>query len=133
MTFEKGDRVIVTQFIRNRDDADTQDLDGWVVFYGEAVIIIASTPDWATLPEDDYFTATFPLDEVIVSPFTPEPAEQGAANVLFVLLITGAALVVVGVLGHWVWPIIIAGAWLVAAVFIIALFMGAKQGENDGR
>lgn len=52
-------------------------------------------------------------------------------EVLFVLLITGATLVVIGVLGHWVWPLIIVGAWLVAVVFIIALFMGANERNRE--
>ena len=56
--------------------------------------------------------------------------DRGAAQPLFILWVVGVALVVVGILGHWVWPLIIAGGWLVALVFIIALFMGAKQGEK---
>jgi hypothetical protein len=58
--------------------------------------------------------------------------DRGAANVLFTLWITGAALLVLGILGHsdWTWPLILGGGWLVAVVSIIALFVGAKQGEN---
>jgi len=136
MTYARNDRVVVSQFVRRGDDADVSELDGWVVFYGEAVVIIANTPDWQSLPEDDYWTATFPLDDVIVSAYAaPVAAEGGAADVLFVLLVTGAAMFVIGGInilgGHWQWwPLALAGAALAYAVLVIALFMGAK-GEND--
>ena len=57
--------------------------------------------------------------------------DRGATQPLFMLWITGVALVVIGILGHWVWPLIIAGAWMVALVYIIRVFMGAKQGANE--
>jgi len=58
--------------------------------------------------------------------------DRGAANLLFVLTITGLALIVLGILGHseWSWPLILGGGWLVAAVLVIALFVGAKQGDK---
>lgn len=65
---QRGDHVLVSKFIRRGDDADTEDLDGWVVFCGEAVIVVANTPDWRELEPADYWTATFSLDEVIVTP-----------------------------------------------------------------
>ena len=67
MRFERNEHVVVSEFVRRGDDTDVTELDGWVVFHGEAVIVIANTPDWAELEADDYFTATFPLDDVIVS------------------------------------------------------------------
>ena len=81
MTYAKGDRVVVSQFIRRGDDADVSELDGWVVHHGvvphgEAFIVIANTPDWADLDPEDYFTATFALDDVIVSPWGM-PVETG--------------------------------------------------------
>lgn len=59
--------------------------------------------------------------------------DRGAANLLFVLTITGLALIVLGILGHsdWSWPLILGGGWLAAAVLVIALFVGAKNGENQ--
>lgn len=75
MTFQRNDHVLVSKFIRRGDDADTEDREGWVVFHGEAVIVIANTPDWCELEPADYWTATFSLDEVIVTPLnerTPE-------------------------------------------------------------
>ena len=55
--------------------------------------------------------------------------DRGAADVLFVLLITGAALFVVGVLGGS-WPLILGGVWLAAVILVIATFMGAKQQKD---
>ena len=62
--------------------------------------------------------------------------DRGAADVLFVLLVTGAAMFVIGGInllgGHWQWwPLALAGAALAYAVLVIALFMGAKQGADD--
>lgn len=46
----------------------------------------------------------------------------GGTDVSFTLFITGAALIVLGILGHsaWSWPLIAGGGWLIAAVFIMA-------------
>lgn len=59
--------------------------------------------------------------------------DRGSSDVLFTLLITGVALVVLGILGHseWSWPLILGGGWLVAVVFIIALFIGANRKDLD--
>ncbi|WP_350347217.1 hypothetical protein ABIQ69_11310 [Agromyces sp. G08B096] len=124
--FERGTRVVVHQFIRRNDDTDTDSLDGWVVFHSEAVIVIANTPDWADLDPEDYYTATFPLDEVIVSPFTPERAETGSTNVAATLLLVAAALVFWGVLGRA--PILIAaGVLLAGPVLVVLLVQGATR------
>jgi hypothetical protein len=131
--FERGDHVVVSQFVRRGDDYNVSELDGWVVFYGEAVVVIANTPDWATLPADDYFTATFALDDVIVS-HARATSETGASTVLTSVFLFLAALAFIGALGRY-WPLFWGAvgfaAWLAFVLLIIAFFQGANRNGED--
>ena len=59
--------------------------------------------------------------------------DRGAVQPLFSLLAVGWALITIGLLGHsaWSWPLILGGVWLLAAVYIIRFFMGAKQPQQQ--
>lgn len=134
--FSRGDRVVVTEFIRRGDDSDIDELDGWLVQMTDRTVTIASSPDWEHLEfEKDYFTATYSLDDVIVSPFALTAAESGRAEILLIFIVIGLVLMVVGAIGalggHWAqaW-LILYGVFVAGTPFGIALFMGAKQGEH---
>lgn len=99
MTFARGEHVVVHQFIRRGDDTDTDTFDGWVVAHGGHFITIANTPDWADLDPDDYYTASYRLDHVIVTPYTPELGDEtGMTQPLFMLAAAGDGTVILGLL-----------------------------------
>lgn len=132
----RGDRVVITQFIRRGDDSDISELDGWLVAMTDRTVTIATTPDWQELVfEEDYFTATYLLSDVIVSPFALSDAESGRAEILLIIAVVGLVLFAIGTIGALgghggqAW-LMLAGAWLVVVPFIVALFMGAKQEDH---
>lgn len=71
--FKPGDHVSVLQVVHHYDHVDTEDHEGWVVFCGEAVLVIADTPGWLNMYTEDYSTETYDLDKVIVSPINEAP------------------------------------------------------------
>jgi hypothetical protein len=103
--YEKGTRVVVSRLIRRGDDADTLDFDGWVMFHGEGVIIIADAEDYATCDPEKFTVLTFHLDEVIVSEYTPPLAvERGSSQALFLVRACAVFLMILGALGaSWFW------------------------------
>lgn len=128
--FARGDRVVVTEFVRRGGDADISDIDGWLVQITDRTVTIASTPDWEDLEfEKDYFTATYLLSDVIVSPFGRAVATEAGgvtvALIMFVLFAIGLACVLYGALGR--------SAPLLAGGIILALtcwWLGALASEG---
>jgi len=119
--FARGDRVVVTQFVRRGDDEDIAELDGWLVQMTDRTVTIASTPDWEHLEfEKDYFTATYLLDQVIVSPFNRATADAGAINVETVLVLGIFSLFIIG-LACTLWGALGGSVWLMAGGIALAI------------
>ncbi|MFD4111646.1 hypothetical protein ACFWWU_36645 [Streptomyces sp. NPDC058650] len=124
----------MTTFVRRGEDSDSKDLDGWLVQMTDRTVTIANTPDWESLEfEVDYFTATYVLSDVIVSPFALSDAEAGfiaLSEIAFVLVVIGLALLVVGILGRSL-PLATAGFVLAAIIATVALIVAKPKGTDS--
>lgn len=137
--FARGDRVVVTQFVRRGDDSDIDELDGWLVQMTDRTVTIASSPDFEYLEFDtDYFTATYPLDEVIVSPFQASMADRGATTPAATLFWLGFLMVVGTLVSLFYMPagrghlfIILTGSVLMAAVAAVGTIAAIERRNHS--